>query len=174
MPPVPADPGKPATPAAHTDPWTALLREVDHLFDRFSHGFGQHAPRAEAGAFPVIHCPPIWPATMPVVDIAESETCFKMMAELPGLTEDDVEVSVANGTLVLKGEKHQEKDVSQQNYRLAERSYGAFQRSFTLPDTVDAEQICAEFDKGVLTVTLPKRTEAPAAQGKKIAVKPAA
>jgi HSP20 family protein len=81
-------------------------------------------------------------------------------AELRGLTRDDIEVTVENSTLVLKGEKTFDSEVKEENYRRIERTYGTFHRSFTLPNTVDATRISAEYKNGVLTVTLPFREEA--------------
>ena len=76
------------------------------------------------------------------------------------MEEKDVELKVANGVMSIKGEKKQEKEEKKKDYYLAERRYGAFQRSFSLPDGVDADKIEAGFKKGVLTITLPKKPEA--------------
>lgn len=171
---VPQEAVKSPPPAPHTDPWTALRREVDQLFDRFSHSFGLSAPSPAASAPQVMHCKPAWPNTAPVVDITETDESFKMTAELPGLTESDVEVSVAGGMLVLRGEKHHDRDDNRQGYRLTERNFDAFQRSFTLPACVDAEKIDAQFADGKLTVVLPKCAVKAAEPGKKIEVKTAA
>jgi len=81
-------------------------------------------------------------------------------AELPGLNREDIEVSVENGTLVLKGEKKFDAAVKDESYRRIERAYGTFHRSFTLPNTVDAGKVSAEYKNGVLTVTLPFREDA--------------
>jgi HSP20 family protein len=93
-------------------------------------------------------------AWYPVVDVRESEDELTLQAELPGLTAEDVSVGVENGVLSISGEKKQEleegKDGS--DYHLVERSYGRFERSFTLPRSVDAGKVKAEFANGVLTV----------------------
>src|SRR5688572_22355732 len=97
----------------------------------------------------------------PAVDIFESNNHdLVMKAELPGMSREDIEVSVENSTLVLKGAKKFDTEVKQENYRRIERSYGTFQRSFTLPNTVDTGKVSADFKNGVLTVKLPFREEA--------------
>ena len=106
----------------------------------------------------------------PVVDVVEKEREYQVSAELPGLEEKDVEVSVADDMLTIKGEKKEEKEEKAKNYYLSERRYGAFQRSFRLPPGVDSAKIEANFQKGVLTVTLPKTPEAQKKE-KKIEIK---
>jgi len=97
----------------------------------------------------------------PAVDIYESDNHdLVVKAELPGMSREDIEVVVENSTLVLKGEKKFSTEVKDENYRRIERAYGAFHRSFTLPTTVDASKVSAEFKNGVLTVKLPFREEA--------------
>lgn len=83
-----------------------------------------------------------------------------MKVELPGVSKDDVKITIESNILTIRGEKKQEKDVKQENYQRIERSYGSFQRSFTLPGTVKSDAIDAIFKDGVLTVTLPKAEEA--------------
>ena len=98
---------------------------------------------------------------VPAVDIYETEAHdLVVRAELPGMAREDIEVSVENSTLILKGEKKLDAAVKEENYRRIERTYGTFHRSFTLPNTVDATRISAEFKNGVLTVKLPFREEA--------------
>jgi HSP20 family protein len=94
---------------------------------------------------------------------------YTISAELPGLAAENVDVSVVGGNLVIRGEKKNETRKEDKNDYLSERSYGAFERSFHLPDAVDREHIMAEVSKGVLTVTLPK-TEAAQIKTRKIAV----
>ena len=81
---------------------------------------------------------------------------YKISAELPGLDAQDVEMSISDDRLVLKGEKRQEQEEKNKNYHHSERTYGSFQRSFELPMSVDRDKIAADFSKGVLTITLPK------------------
>ena len=113
----------------------------------------------------------VWEAA-PAVDIAESEKAYEITAELPGMDEKNVEVKVANGNLTIKGEKQEEKEEKKKDYYLHERHFGSFERSFEIPEGVDADKIEAKFKKGVLTVTLPKKPEAQK-PAKKIEVKAA-
>lgn len=108
--------------------------------------------------------------TAPAVDLTEDDKTYKVTAELPGMDEKDIDVTVSGGALVIKGEKKEEKEEKDKNYYLSERSYGSFRRSFSLPEGVDQDKITANFAKGVLTVTLPKTADAQKAQ-KKIEVK---
>jgi HSP20 family protein len=108
----------------------------------------------------------------PAVDVAESEKAYEITAELPGMDEKNVEVKVANGVLAIKGEKNEEKQEEKKDYHLSERRYGSFQRSFRIPEGVDAEKIDANFSKGLLTVKLPKTAEA-VKNEKKIEIKAA-
>ena len=109
---------------------------------------------------------------MPTVDVSETDKAYEITAELPGMDEKNVEVKLANGSLTIKGEKQDEKEEKKKDYHMRERSYGSFERSFQVPDGVDADKIEANFKKGVLTVILPKSAEAQKAE-KKITVKSA-
>ncbi len=96
---------------------------------------------------------------MPVVDILEADEHVEIRAEIPGLSEKNVQVSVTDDVLTLKGEKTQESEKKDQKYYRVERSYGKFQRSFTLPTNLNPEDIKAKFANGVLTVSIPKAKE---------------
>jgi len=96
----------------------------------------------------------------PPVDIYETEDDIVLKAELPGVDPKDVEVRVEDNTLYLKGERKFEKEVKEQNYHRVERSYGTFARSFSLPNSISADKVKAEFKDGLLTLTMPKREEA--------------
>lgn len=98
---------------------------------------------------------------VPPVDIFETEAHdLVIKAELPDMTREAIEVTVENNTLTLKGTKNPPSDVKDEQFRRSERHYGAFIRSFTLPNTVDASKVAAEYKNGVLTVKLPYREEA--------------
>jgi len=97
---------------------------------------------------------------IPAVDIVETEHDLTIKAELPGLDPKDIEARVEDGALYLKGERKFEKESKKENYHRIERSYGSFMRSFSLPASVDAKKIAAEYKDGVLTLTLPKKEEA--------------
>ena len=96
---------------------------------------------------------------LPKVDIAETENAFLIYAELPGTDGKDINLTLENETLTLKGEKKIEKEHNQSNFCSRERSYGLFQRSFKVPDTINQNKIDASFNKGILTVKLPKTPE---------------
>jgi len=129
------------------------LREFAVMNDRLNRLFGSVYLRDEDTAFRGT-----W---VPSVDIYETDTHdLVLRAELPGMSREDVEVTVENGTIVIKGEKKFDTEVKEEHYRRIERTYGTFHRSFTLPNTVDAAKVAAEYKNGVLTVTLPFKDEA--------------
>ena len=98
---------------------------------------------------------------VPSVDIYETDSHdLVIKAELPDMTREAIEVTVENDTLTLRGERKLPGDVKEEQFRRVERHYGAFTRSFTLPNTVDASKVSAEYKHGVLTVKLPFREEA--------------
>jgi len=103
----------------------------------------------------------------PAVDIYETPETIVLKAELPGLSREDIEIQIRDNALTLNGERRFAKDVQQENYLRIERAYGAFQRSFTLPATIQQDKIRAVFRDGVLELTLPKAEEA---KPKKIAI----
>jgi HSP20 family protein len=101
----------------------------------------------------------LWSRT-PAVDIVDKENAYELSAELPGMDENSIDVKFSDGTLTIKGEKRDEREEKKKNFHLAERRYGSFQRSFSVPEGVDADRIEANFKNGVLTVTLPKSLQA--------------
>ena len=129
------------------------FREIAAMHDRMSRLFGDVYVRDEDTGFRGT-----W---TPVVDIYETESHdLVLKAEVPGMRREDIEVTVENSTLVLKGNKNFDNDVKEENYRRIERAYGTFHRSFTLPSTVDSSKVSADYKNGVLTVKLPFREEA--------------
>ncbi len=96
----------------------------------------------------------------PPVDVYEDEHNITLKIEVPGIDEKDIDVRVENNTLTVHGERKFEKEEKEENYRRVERQYGSFTRTFTLPTTVDSENIQADYDKGVLKVKLAKKAEA--------------
>ena len=139
-----------------TDPFRALQRRMDHQFDDFARGYrwpfanGRNAP-------------------MPQIDVSETDADVTIEAELPGVDEKDIGVTLTDNLLTIKGEKKQEKEEKNKDYHLTERSYGSFSRSMTLPFDADPKKIRAKFDAGVLKITLPKPAEVKA-KVKKIAI----
>ena len=140
-------------------PWTepkTFRKEMDRLFERFFE--------------------PMWPAMPargewePTVDVSETKDAVMVKAELPGVDQKDIAVSLQEGMLTIKGEKHAEKEEKDEQHHRLERSYGAFYRAIPLPVSVEAEKVTATFKEGVVTITLPK---APAAKGTTIPVKAA-
>ncbi|MFQ7901007.1 Hsp20/alpha crystallin family protein [Stutzerimonas stutzeri] len=134
-------------------PFEGLRRQIDRLFDDFDRSW--HRPSRHS-----LETTPFWQgglSRMPAVDVVEKDHAFEITAELPGMDQADIEVKLVGDTLVIKGEKRQERKEEKQGYHLSERSFGSFQRSFALPDGVDREQIDARFSKGVLSLTLPKK-----------------
>ena len=129
------------------------FRELAAMQDRMARLFGDVYLRDEDTGFRG--------GWTPAVDIFETDSHdLVLRAELPGMTREEIEVTVENSTLVLKGTKKFDSDVKDENYRRIERSYGTFHRSFTLPNTVDAAKVSADYKNGVLTVKLPFREEA--------------
>jgi HSP20 family protein len=125
---------------------------MDRLFDRFTASFG-------VAPFPAFAFESQFDVPSPAADISEDDTSFKFSAELPGMSEKDIEAAVSGNTLTIKGEKRQEREESKQDFHLTERSYGEFRRSFTLPEGVDGAKIAAVFGNGVVPATacLPRR-----------------
>jgi HSP20 family protein len=169
--PVEVKKSVPATTGA-ANPWQSLRSEMDRLFDRFASGWGMPSLSRVFDVEPATRTGSAFSVPTPAMDISEDAAAYRLTAELPGLTEKDVEVVVTGETLTIKGEKQQAKEQKEKNFYLSERSYGSFQRSFALPDGVESDKIAADFANGVLTVTLPKSSQAKVE--KKIEVKAAA
>jgi HSP20 family protein len=96
----------------------------------------------------------------PPVDVYEDEHTVSLKIEVPGIDEKDIDVRIENNVLTVHGERKFEKDEKEENFRRVERQYGSFTRTFTLPTTVDAEKVSANYDKGILKIALPKKAEA--------------
>ncbi len=151
-------------------PFDTLRDEVNRLFDDFGGSLWRSPLRRTLSDLDTLWKHNGGAFAAPAVDVAEKDNAYEITAELPGLDEKNIEVSLANGGLTIKGEKKEEKEEKRKDYYLKERHYGSFERSFTLPDGVDTDKIDASFSKGVLTVKLPKKPEAIKPE-KKIAVK---
>lgn len=131
------------------DPLFSLHREMNRLFDEVMGG-GLPMP-GERGTRQILNAQ---------VNVSEGENEIRVEAELPGVSEQDVDVSLDDDVLTIRGEKKFERKDDKENYHFVERSYGTFQRSLRLPFAVDPEQVRASFENGVLTVTLPKSARA--------------
>jgi HSP20 family protein len=127
-------------PAVELD---SLQSEMNRLFD----GFFGHGRAANGGT------PPRW---IPAMDLAEEGDDLVLTADLPGLSEDDVSIEVKDGVLTVSGERRTDRDHEGRGYRRVERSFGRFSRSLSLPDGIEADEIAANFDRGVLEIRIPK------------------
>ncbi len=152
--------GKKDVPVKREDesPFSLLRREMDSLFDNFFRGFDLEPFESRMGAF------------SPKVDVTENDKEIKISAELPGMEEKDIDVSLQKDMLTIKGEKKEEKEDKGKDYYRMERSYGSFSRTIPLPVEVETDKVEAKFKKGVLNITLPKTARA-VAEKKKVAVK---
>jgi HSP20 family protein len=135
------------------DPFRSLQRQIDQLFSDFSRdsffsGNGQDM------------------MSRIKVDVAETDKAIEIMADLPGVDEKDIDVNLVDNVLTIKAQKKNERDEKGKNFRVVERSYGAFERSMTLPFKADAKQVEAKFDKGVLKLVLQKPPEVQAGSQK--------
>jgi HSP20 family protein len=140
------------------NPFAVMQREMNRVFDSINRNWGFGAFPELAGSF------------MPRLDVTEDAKAFTVTAELPGMSDKEIDLSISGDTLTIRGEKKEEKEDKNKNYYYSERSYGTFMRSIPLPQQVDTEKVSATFKKGVLTITLPK-TDAAMESTKKIEVK---
>lgn len=127
------------------NPFADLRKEMDQVVENF---FGKNKllSASEGDGF-----------LAPSIDVVEKDDQILLTAELPGIAEDDINISIQKGVLSLKGEKKMEKKDDKDNFHVVERRYGRFQRSMSLPASVDDAAVTATFDKGVLTITMPKK-----------------
>ena len=130
-----------------------LQQDFNRMFDEFFKGFGL-APLRGFGEQ--------WDAFSPRVDVVEHDKEIEVSVELPGMDENDIDVTLSRDTLTVSGEKQEKSEDRGRNYSHVERSYGSFRRSIPLPAEVDEKRAEATFKKGVLTISLPKTTEAQA------------
>lgn len=156
---VPWAVGKKGLQADRDNPFAVLQREMDGLFDSFTRGFFEMEPFENRMT-----------SFAPRIDISETEKEITVTAELPGMDEKDVELSVSRESLTIKGEKKEEKEEKGKAYYRMERSFGSFTRTIPLPAEADIDKVEASYKKGVLRVSVPK-TEKALRETKKIAVK---
>lgn len=129
-------------------PFTELHQRMDDLFSEFFDGFGTGLSRFEARQ-----------TITPSIDVSETDEEVRVTADLPGMDEKDIQVSLDNDLLTIKGEKKQEQEEKKRNYYMVERSYGEFRRVIPVPASVEKDKVKAAFKKGVLTITLPRTPE---------------
>jgi HSP20 family protein len=151
-----------ATPPALAgwQPFDSLRHEIERLFEDFDHGRWRVPFRRS-----LFDLEPLWrhefaPGGSPAVDIVDKDKAYEITADLPGMEEKDIEISLTDGALTIKGTKQEEKEEKDKGYYLKERRFGSFERRFRVPDGVSTDKIEAAFKNGVLTVTLPKTAEA--------------
>ena len=123
----------------------SLQREVDSLFDRFFDGTG-----SDQGG------PAVW---VPQTDLVETDEEFQLRLDVPGMSTEDIDINLQNGTLTVRGERTSERTDEGEDYVRVERAFGTFHRTFTLPDTVDEQNIEATYEDGVLHINVPKTEE---------------
>ena len=129
------------------------FRELNTLQDRMNRLFRDSVAEAQDQTLATS-------AFAPAVDVYEDEHNITLKIEVPGIDEKDIDVRIENNTLTVHGERKFEKEEKEENFRRVERQYGSFTRSFTVPTTVDAEKVSANYDKGILKITLAKKAEA--------------
>jgi len=142
-------------------PWRPF-RELEEMERYFEDVFGQPSLPAAWRRIPMVEM-----GWAPAIEVFEKEDKFVVKAELPGMKEEDIDVSVVGDTLTIKGERKAGSEVKEEDYYCCERSYGSFSRSIALPSSVDAKKIEASYEDGVLEVSLPK---APEVKAKKVTV----
>ena len=135
-------------PLAHWDP----VRELLSLQERMNRLIDQTLSRTRSDT--ELTATGAW---APAVDLYETDRDFILKAELPGVDQDDIELSIDDDRVTLRGERRLKEAVSEKQFLRMERAYGAFHRTFELPASADADAVKAEFKKGILTVTIPKR-----------------
>jgi HSP20 family protein len=139
------------------DWFTAFRRELDRLFESFGRDLAWPGGESRSAAL------------APSIDVSETESELRIEADLPGVEEKDVDVTVSDNVLTIKGEKKAEREEKKKDFHLVERSYGSFSRSLPLPFAVDSDQAKATFKNGVLSISLPKPPEMQA-KAKKIVI----
>jgi HSP20 family protein len=146
----PMTPFRPGGGMVPGDPVLSLHREMNRLFDDVFRGAGLPAATGSQGQGDVGNF------VNASINVSETENEIRITAELPGVTEQDIDVSLDDEVLTIRGEKRFERTDEKENFHFVERSYGTFQRSLRLPYPVNPEQVQARFENGVLTVTVPK------------------
>ena len=152
-------------------PFESLRREIDHLFENFNaRNLDSPFRRTSWDMEPFRR--PSWTIASPAMDVAVKDGSYEIAAELPGMDQNSVELKLADGMLTITGEKTDTRNEKEKGYYLQERHYGLFTRSFRVPDDVNVDKIAAQFQKGVLKITLPRKPGASKPE-KKIKVKAA-
>ena len=145
-------------------PILQLHREIDRMFDDVFRGYG----------FPALampRWPSDWPGMLkPALDIQETDNQYKIALEVPGVEEKNIQITLNNDILIVRGEKRQEQEKEEGGFHRVERSYGSFQRALNLPENANQDSIKAAFKNGVLTITIDKRESSAPKQGRSIPI----
>jgi HSP20 family protein len=153
---------KPSVRGRSADPFSALRDEMDRMLGRFEQGW----PRWPVALGRALEGGSMWPE----LDVHDDADRLTVEVDLPGVDEKDVELTLTDGLLTIKGEKKSQREEKKNNYYVSERSYGSFERSIRLPDTIDESTLEARFDNGVLSILAQKKPEAVKSE-KKIEIK---
>jgi HSP20 family protein len=147
-----------------------MRSDMDSMFELMTRGLGFPQFR-----LPQIEMPKFAESTIADVrfEVSESDKAFEVVAELPGLEEKDVEVTLANSLLTVRGEKQDTREQTEKDFVVSERRYGSFERSFRVPEGIDEDKVASRFENGVLTLTLPKLEAVQARTPRKIEIKKA-
>lgn len=153
-------------PSTSFDPWLQLHREVDRVFEDMFRGFGLAWPRLSLPPLPTA-----WQGMLrPALDIQETVKQYRITLEIPGVEEKDIQLTLEDDVLWIRGEKRQEQEHKEAHYHCVERSYGSFQRVLNLPEDADQEAIKATFKNGVLTIIIDKRPQPAPERGRNIPI----
>ena len=155
------------TRPAAVDPFQSFRGEMDRMFDRF---WRSGLPSLRRWLEPEAWSEQGFGFNAPAIDFAEDENAYHLCAELPGLSDKDININLSDDILTITGEKREEREQKEKNYHYSERRFGSFRRAVQLPQYIDRDKIVANFKNGVLEVTLPKSADAKQRQ-KKIEVK---
>ncbi|TVP59486.1 MAG: Hsp20/alpha crystallin family protein [Halomonadaceae bacterium] len=160
------------TPARTSSALKNLREEMNHVFDRFSHPHWPHfgrrrhtsdlaEPNWALDPFVSLNMPSLWDADMDFgrADFSETDAGYELQLDLPGMKKEDIQVQLSDGLLTISGERSDEHEDKRKGYYLSERSYGSVRRSFRVPETVRLDDMKAQFNDGVLTLTMPKSEE---------------
>jgi HSP20 family protein len=160
-------------PDIFEETWQPLARlrtDMERMFDDFFSAVSSSLGGRKGAVEPFRAVERMFTGSAPAVDLVEKENAYDLHVELPGMDEKDVQLGIREDVLTISGEKKGETEEERRGYHFSERRFGAFRRSFRLPEDVDQDKIEASFRKGLLTITLPKNPEAAKGE-KKIEVK---
>lgn len=139
------------------DLFGSLRHEIERVFEDFDKGVWGFPTRWRGSLTESLRRPRLAFTLTPSVDVVEKDDMFELTADLPGVDEKNIEVNVSGDALTIKGEREQHREEKKKDFYISERQFGAFERSFRIPDNVESDKIKAHFKNGVLTISLPKK-----------------